>query len=65
MTKDTKTPSPSTPSKSTTSSTAAPRKKLTLNTTDFQKKLSTISVNNILEEEPDYEKMPSLARTKS
>jgi translation initiation factor IF-2 len=64
MTKDTKTPSPSTPSKSTTSSTAAPRKKLTLNTTDFQKKLSTISVNNILEEEPDYEKMPSLARTK-
>ena len=64
MTKDTKTPSPSTPSKSTTSSTAAPRKKLTLNTTAFQKKLSTISVNNILEEEPDYEKMPSLARTK-
>ncbi len=47
MTKDTKTPSPSTPSKSTTSSTAAPRKKLTLNTTAFQKKLSTISVNNI------------------
>ena len=64
MTKDTKTPSPSTPSKSTTSSTVAPRKKLTLNTTAFQKKLSTISVNNILEEEPDYEKMPSLARTK-
>ena len=64
MTKDTKTPSPSTPSTSTTSSTAAPRKKLTLNTTAFQKKLSTISVNNILEEEPDYEKMPSLARTK-
>ena len=64
MTKDTKTPSSSTPSKSTTSSTAAPRKKLTLNTTAFQKKLSTISVNNILEEEPDYEKMPSLARTK-
>ena len=64
MTKDTKTPSPSTPSKSTTSSTFAPRKKLTLNTTAFQKKLSTISVNNILEEEPDYEKMPSLARTK-
>ena len=64
MTKDIKTPSPSTPSKSTTSSTAAPRKKLTLNTTAFQKKLSTISVNNILEEEPDYEKMPSLARTK-
>ncbi|MDB2635732.1 translation initiation factor IF-2 [Alphaproteobacteria bacterium] len=64
MTKDTKTPSPSTSSKSTTPSTAAPRKKLTLNTTAFQKKLSTISVNNILEEEPDYEKMPSLARTK-
>ena len=64
MTKNTKTPSPSTSSKSTTPSTAAPRKKLTLNTTAFQKKLSTISVNNILEEEPDYEKMPSLARTK-
>ncbi|NCW63979.1 MAG: translation initiation factor IF-2, partial [Betaproteobacteria bacterium] len=43
---------------------AAPRKKLTLNTTAFQKKLSSISVNNILEEEPDYEKMPSLAKTK-
>ena len=64
MTKDTKTPSPSTPPKSTTPSTAAPRKKLTLNTTAFQKKLSTISVNNILEDDPDYEKMPSLARTK-
>jgi translation initiation factor IF-2 len=64
MTKDTKTPSPSTPPKSTTPSTAAPRKKLTLNTTAFQKKLSTISVNNILEDDPDYEKIPSLARTK-
>jgi len=67
MTKDTKTPSSSTAPKSPssgTSSTAAPRKKLTLNTTAFQKKLSSISVNNILEEEPDYEKMPSLARTK-
>ena len=64
MTKDTKTPSPSTPPKSTTPSTAAPRKKLTLNTTAFQTKLSTISVNNILEDDPDYEKMPSLARTK-
>lgn len=67
MTKDTKTPSSSTTPKSPSSgasSTAAPRKKLTLNTTAFQKKLSSISVNNILEEEPDYEKMPSLARTK-
>ena len=43
---------------------AAPRKKLTLNTTAFQKKLSSISVNNLLDEEPDYEKMPSLAKTK-
>jgi small GTP-binding protein domain len=30
----------------------------------FQKKLSSISVNNLLDEEPDYEKMPSLAKTK-
>ena len=43
---------------------AAPRKKLTLNTTAFQKKLSSLSVNNILDDEPDYEKMPSLAKTK-
>ena len=43
---------------------ATPRKKLTLNTTAFQKKLSSLSVNNILEDEPDYEKMPSLAKTK-
>ncbi len=66
MTKDNKTSSPSLTSKSATpkTSTAAPRKKLTLNTTAFQKKMASISVNNILEEEPDYEKMPSLARTK-
>ena len=65
MTKDNKTTT--TPPKSPASGTpggAAPRKKLTLNTTAFQKKLSSISVNNILEEEPDYEKMPSLAKTK-
>ena len=65
MTKDTKTST--TPPKSPATGTpggAAPRKKLTLNTTAFQKKLSSISVNNILEDEPDYEKMPSLAKTK-
>ena len=65
MTKDNKTPS--TPPKSPATvnpAAAAPRKKLTLNTTAFQKKLSSISVNNILDEEPDYEKMPSLAKTK-
>lgn len=55
-------PNTTTPTPKSTS--AAPRKTLTLNATAFQKKLSTISVNNILEEEPDYEKMPSLARTK-
>ena len=66
MTKDNKTSTPSSTSKSATPKTpaAAPRKKLTLNTTAFQKKMASISVNNILEEEPDYEKMPSLARTK-
>ena len=66
MTKDNKTPTSNTPTKSATSKApgAAPRKKLTLNTTAFQKKMASISVNNILEEEPDYEKMPSLARTK-
>ena len=65
MTKDNKTPTspPKSPATGTTGG-AAPRKKLTLNTTAFQKKLSSISVNNILEEEPDYEKMPSLAKTK-
>jgi translation initiation factor IF-2 len=65
MTKDNKTTT--TPPKSPATGTpggAAPRKKLTLNTTAFQKKLSSISVNNILEDEPDYEKMPSLAKTK-
>ena len=65
MTKDNKTPSPPPKSPATvTQAAAAPRKKLTLNTTAFQKKLSSISVNNILDEEPDYEKMPSLAKTK-
>jgi translation initiation factor IF-2 len=65
MTKDNKTstPPPKSPATSATGG-AAPRKKLTLNTTAFQKKLSSISVNNILEDEPDYEKMPSLAKTK-
>ena len=67
MTKDNKTPTASSKAKSTppkAAGAAAPRKKLTLNTTAFQKKLSSISVNNILDEEPDYEKMPSLAQTK-
>ena len=67
MTKDNKTTTPSSKAKSTppkAAGAAAPRKKLTLNTTAFQKKLSSISVNNILDEEPDYEKMPSLAQTK-
>ena len=67
MTKETKNTKPTTTSKPATTTpagTAAPRKKLTLNTTAFQKKLSSISVNNLLDEEPDYEKMPSLAKTK-
>ena len=65
MTKDKKTTTSPPKSPATgTAGVAAPRKKLTLNTTAFQKKLSSISVNNILEEEPDYEKMPSLAKTK-
>ncbi len=67
MTKETKNTKPTTTSKPATPSPAgstAPRKKLTLNTTAFQKKLSSISVNNLLDEEPDYEKMPSLAKTK-
>ena len=65
MTKDNKTTTtpPKSPKTGTTGG-AAPRKKLTLNTTAFQKKLSSLSVNNILEDEPDYEKMPSLAKTK-
>ena len=65
MTKDNKTTTtpPKKPATGTTGG-AAPRKKLTLNTTAFQKKLSSLSVNNILEDEPDYEKMPSLAKTK-
>jgi translation initiation factor IF-2 len=62
MDKENKTTAPKTETK--TAATAAPRKKLTLNTTAFQKKLSSLSVNNLLDEEPDYEKMPSLARTK-
>ncbi len=67
MTKDKKTTTTSNKPKGTSSGATgsnAPRKKLTLNTTAFQKKLSSLSVNNILEDEPDYEKMPSLARTK-
>ncbi len=67
MTKDKKTTTASNKPKGTSSGatgSTAPRKKLTLNTTAFQKKLSSLSVNNILEDEPDYEKMPSLARTK-
>ena len=65
MTKETKNTNTTSAKPSPTSTTSAPpRKKLTLNTTAFQKKLSSISVNNLLDEEPDYEKMPSLARTK-
>ena len=65
MTKDNKTttPPPKKPAAGAVGG-AAPRKKLTLNTTAFQKKLSSLSVNNILDDEPDYEKMPSLAKTK-
>jgi len=65
MTKDNK-PTTTPPKKPATGAAggAAPRKKLTLNTTAFQKKLSSLSVNNILDDEPDYEKMPSLAKTK-
>ena len=65
MTKETKNTNTSSAKPSTPTSTSVPpRKKLTLNTTAFQKKLSSISVNNLLDEEPDYEKMPSLAKTK-
>ena len=66
MTKETKNTNTSSAKPSTPTSTTStpPRKKLTLNTTAFQKKLSSISVNNLLDEEPDYEKMPSLAKTK-
>ena len=66
MTKETKNTNTSSakPSTPTSTTSAPPRKKLTLNTTAFQKKLSSISVNNLLDEEPDYEKMPSLARLK-
>ena len=67
MVKNNKTSSSSSAPKSTATKatgSAAPRKKLTLNTTAFQKKMASISVNNILDEDPDYEKMPSLARTK-
>ena len=50
MTKDSKTTT-SPPKKPATGAVggAAPRKKLTLNTTAFQKKLSSLSVNNILD----------------
>ena len=66
MTKETKNTNTSSAKPSTPTSTTStpPRKKLTLNTTAFQKKLSSISVNNLLDEEPDYEKMPSLAKIK-
>ena len=47
---------------STSKSPAAPiRKKLTINASGFQKKLSSLAVNNLLEGEPDYEKLPSLS----
>ena len=65
MTKETKNTKPTTTSKPATpapTGSAAPRKKLTLNTTAFQKKLSSISVNILLDEEPDYEKSNSATR---
>ena len=49
----------------TSKSPAAPiRKKLTINASGFQKKLSSLAVNNLLEGEPDYEKLPSLSKVK-
>ena len=48
------------PSAPVTKSPTAPiRKKLTINASGFQKKLSSLAVNNLLEGEPDYEKLPS------
>ncbi len=44
--------------------TTPARKKLTINASGFQKKLSSLAVNNLLEGEPDYEKMPSLSSVK-
>ena len=40
------------------------RKKLTINASGFQKKLSSLAVNNLLEGEADYEKVPSLSSVK-
>ncbi|MDB9776769.1 translation initiation factor IF-2 [Alphaproteobacteria bacterium] len=48
-----------------TKSNAAPiRKKLTINASGFQKKLSSLAVNNLLEGESDYDKVPSLSSVK-
>ncbi|MDC0861825.1 translation initiation factor IF-2 [Alphaproteobacteria bacterium] len=48
-----------------TKSSAAPiRKKLTINASGFQKKLSSLAVNNLLEGESDYDKVPSLSSVK-
>ncbi len=53
------------PSAPVTKSPTAPiRKKLTINASGFQKKLSSLAVNNLLEGEPDYEKLPSLSKVK-
>ena len=46
------------------SNTIPPRKKLTINASGFQKKLSSLAVNNLLEGESDYEKLPSLSKVK-
>ena len=50
----------------TSKSPAVPpiRKKFTINASGFQKKLSSLAVNNLLEGEPDYEKLPSLSKVK-
>ena len=46
------------------SNTVPIRKKLTINASGFQKKLSSLAVNNLLEGEADYEKVPSLSSVK-
>ena len=50
--------------KKTGANTPPARKKLTINASGFQKKLSSLAVNNLLEGEPDYEKLPSLSKVK-
>lgn len=62
-TKPTTTASKSPQTQSKNNSTPA-RKKLTINVSGFQKKLSSLAVNNLLEGDSDYEKMPSLSSVK-